>query len=341
MGWLGFALPLLAWPSALTALNTLARSQPSFRLLGLLVAFALPGVGALTLIRGLDLTAPEGRRLRAWAHLATVAPVIATALRVPQGLPQREIWLALFGASLAVSLLRSLRERGTVAPTAAPSPSPPTAVLRLHRWSAVVIVAFAALHFAGHLSAAFSLALNTRVVDWTRQVYKRPVLEGLLLFSLPVQIVGGLWLFASAKDRTQDRWDRLQLVSGFYLAVFIAAHTTATAVLFRDLNFRAASGGEAGLFGDPSFLAYYVLGPLAVFSHVACAARSLLARRLGAARAERWARALLGLGAAATLVIALALTGVYTRNDRDQPQPRPAKVGSTSKEPPSQADRFR
>ena len=106
----------------------------------------------------------------------------------------------------------------------------------------------------------------------------------------------------------------------------MAAHATATAVLFRDLNFRSASGGGAGLFGDPSFLAYYALGPLSVFAHVACGARSLMRQRLGPVGAERLGAGVLGLGAAVTLVISLALCGIHVRNDRDQPQPRPAKV---------------
>jgi len=144
---------------------------------------------------------------------------------------------------------------------------------------------------------------------------------------LPVQIGTGLWLFRAARNRALDRWDRLQLASGLYLSVFLAAHATATAILFRDLNFRAASGGSAGLFGDPSFLAYYMLGPLAVFAHVACVARSLMLRRLEPVRAERIAAGVLGLGAAVTLVISLALCGIHLRNDRDKPQPRPAKVG--------------
>jgi len=70
-----------------------------------------------------------------------------------------------------------------------------------------------------------------------------------------------------------------------------------------------------------------VLGPLAVFAHGACAARSLLARRLGAVGAQRWAKGVLGVGAAATLAIALALTGLHLHDDRDKPQPRPARVG--------------
>lgn len=324
--WLPLALAVLGWHSLLAELGAAARAQPALRWPALLLAFALPAAGAVILLRGPDLRTRAGRQLRLWAHLATLAPVIATALRVPQVLPTRPVWLALFGAPLAVSLWRSRRGDALTPSAIAPAP-PPLLALKLHRWSAMVIVLFAALHFASHLSAAFSLALNSRVVDTARLVYKQPPVEALLLLALPIQIGTGLWLFRVARDRAPSRWDRLQLASGLYLAVFLAAHATATAILFRDINFRAASGGRSGLFGDPSFLAYYVLGPLAVFAHVACGARSLMLRRLGPVRAERLAAGVLGLGTAVTLVISLTLCGLHLRNDRDKPQPRPAKVG--------------
>ena len=324
--WLILALAVLGWQPLLAGLAAAARAQPGLRWPALLLAFALPAAGLAILLRGPDLATSSGRRLRLWAHLATLAPVISTALRVPRGLPQRPVWLALFGAALAISLWRSRRGDTTTPLDVAPEPRP--LVLELHRASAVIIVAFAALHFASHLSAAHSLALNTRVVDAVRLVYKQPPMEALLLMALPVQIGTGLWLFRAARDRALSRWDRLQLASGLYLALFLAAHATATAYLFRDLSFRAASGARSGLFGDPSFLAYYVLGPLAVFAHLACGTRSLTIRRLGPRRAEKLAAGLLGLGTLVTFLISLALCGIHFQNDRDQPQPPPAKVGS-------------
>jgi succinate dehydrogenase/fumarate reductase cytochrome b subunit len=312
MRWLPLALAVLVWQRLLSALGP---GWPA-----LLTAFALPVAGAWILLRGAN------GRLRLWAHAATLAPVVATALRVPQWpwWSARYVWLASFGSLLAISLLRSLRA-GDAPP--APAAAPGLWALRLHRWSAAAILAFAAMHIASHLAAAHSLALNTRVVDAFRLAYKQPPLEALLLLAVPVQIGTGLRLFAAAKDRAAGFWDRLQLISGVYLALFLGAHTVATAWLFRDLSFRAASGGGPGTFGDPSFLAYYVLGPLAVFAHVAAATRSLLFGRLGPAAAERWAKGVLGAGCAATLVIALALCGIHYRNDRDKPQPRPARVG--------------
>jgi hypothetical protein len=322
--WLPLALAVLGWQSLLAALAVAARTQPSLRWPALLIAFALPAAGVIILLAGPDPGTPAGRRLRLWAHLATVAPVIATVLRVPKGLPARAVWQALFGVMLVASLWRALRGEAITPSAVAPAPA---LTLKLHRWSGTIIVVFAALHFASHLSASVSLALNTRVVDAVRLVYKQPPVEALLLLALLVQIGTGLWLWRAVRDRPRDRWDRLQLAAGLYLALFIAGHATATAILFRDINFRSASGGRPGLFGDPSFLAYYVLGPLAVFAHVACGVRSVTLRRLGSMGAGRLATGLLGLGAAVTLVISLALCGIHLRNDRHQPQPRPAKVG--------------
>ena len=324
LSWLPLALAVLGWQGLLAELGASARAQPALRWPALLIAFALPAVGVALLLRGPDLGTRAGRTLRLWAHLATLAPVLATALRVPRDVPARTTWLVFFGLLLAVSAGRCLRGPTTLALPAVALP--PRPVVKIHRVAAALLVAFAGLHFASHVSAVFSLALNARVVDAVRIVYKQPPLEVLLLLALPIQICTGLWLFWARRDRALDRWDRLQLASGLYLAVFLAAHATATAILFRNINFRAASGGAPGLFGDPSFLAYYVLGPLAVFAHVACGARHLMLRHLGRLRAGRLAAGLLGLGAAITLVITLALCGIHIHNDRHQPQPRPGRI---------------
>jgi hypothetical protein len=326
MLWLPLALGALGWHALLAELVAAGRAPPApaLRWLAFSIAFALPAAGAAILLRGPDLRTGAGRELRLWAHLATLAPIIATVLRGPRGLPTRLVWLALFGALLAVSLVRSVR-RDNVTTSAAAAPA--THILRMHRWSAVILTAFALLHLTSHLSAAVSLSLNTRVVDAARLIYKPPPLEALLLIAVPVQILTGLWLFRAGRDRARDRWDRLQLTSALYLAVFLAAHATATAIRFRDINFRAASGGRSGLFGDPSFLAYYVLGPLAVFAHLACGVRGLSLRRLGRRRASWLAGGVLGLGTAVTIVITLALCGLHLQYDRDKPQPRPAPVG--------------
>src|SRR5687768_2916687 len=114
-----------------------ARAQPALRWPALLIAFALPIAGVAILTRRPDPAKLTGRRLRLWACLATLAPVIAIALRVPPGLPTRPVWLALFSAPLAISVWRSLREVPLGGPPAVAGAPPPTLALKLHRWSAV------------------------------------------------------------------------------------------------------------------------------------------------------------------------------------------------------------
>ena len=146
-----------------------------------------------------------------------------------------------------------------------------------------MIATFAALHIAGHLTAFVSLEVNLAVVDRLRSFYKQPVFEGLLLAAVPVQVVTGLMLYRAGRNRPSGFFHRLQLASGLYLAAFIAAHAMATAVLFRNITFYSATGATNGVFTDPIFMTYYMLGPFAVFAHVACALRVMLARRIGRA----------------------------------------------------------
>jgi succinate dehydrogenase/fumarate reductase cytochrome b subunit len=346
--WLALATATLLWPSVVTQIGSLARQAASspvataLRLFALLLALALRAAGAFVLLRR-QAGSAAGRRLRLRGQLATIAPVVHTVLRVPQlGVPAPETWFAIVGATLTVSLLRSVTARGASGGSGlVASPSAP--LLRVHRWSALVIVTFAALHMAGHLTAFVSLELNLAVVDRLRSFYKQPLFEGLLLAAVPVQVVTGLLLYRAGRNRASGFFYRLQLASGLYLAVFIAAHTMATAVLFRNITFYAATGASHGVFTDPIFMTYYVLGPLAVFAHVACALRVMLARRVGRARAERWAVGTLAVSGALCVLIALALSGVHLANDRQLPgvrrKPAPVRrwLGSTRSVPSSMA----
>ena len=339
--WLALAAATFLWPSVVTLAGTLARQAATppvtiaLRLFALVLALALPAAGAFVLFRRHAGVPAAGRRLRLWGQLATIAPVLHTVLRVPQlGVPVRETWFAIVGATLAVSLLRTFTARGASdAPRLAASPS--ARLLRVHRWSAVVIATFAMLHIAGHLTAFVSLELNLAVVDRLRSFYKQPLFEGLLLAAIPVQVVTGLILYRAGRDRASGFFHRLQLASGLYLAAFIAAHSMATAVLFRNITFSSATGAANGVFTDPIFMTYYVLGPLALFAHVACALRVILARRIGRARADRWAVGTLAVSGALCVLIALALSAVHLTNDRQLPgvrrKPAPVRMwlGST------------
>ena len=242
--------------------------------------------------------------------------MIATALRVPQWpwWSARYVWLALFGQLLAISLLRSLRAGdGRRRP-------------RLRRSGRCGCIAGArprswpSPRCTSRRTSRRPTAWRSTRASWTPSVWPTSNRRSRRCCCSPCRSRSAPASGCSPAPRTARRFSGTgcSSMSALYCAV-PGAHTIATAWLFRDLSFRAASGGQPGVFGDPSFLAYYVLGPLAVFAHVAGAARSLLIGRLGPLAAERWAKGVLGAGCAATLVIALALCGIHYRNDRDKP----------------------
>jgi hypothetical protein len=319
MGWLWLvvAAAVVAWPWLLA----LGSPSPLFELA---LAFALPAVGVFLAARPFTVASPAAGRLRWWAHAATVAPIVVIGLRVlfHTVATQRMVWLALFAPPLAIGLLRTFTAAGAAVPSPPPAPARLAFVLKLHRSGASLMLAFLALHLASHVSAFYSLDLNVRVAAWMRTIYKQPLVEALLLSALPFQIGTGLWLVRHAWHGAPHALERLQVASGLTLALFIAVHAWATAVLMPDLTFYGASGGARGVVPDPVFFAYYVLGVAGVFVHLAGGMRSRVGRRRGPAPAKRWAYGVLAGGAAVTLVVALALAGVHVRGDRHEGQRR-------------------
>jgi succinate dehydrogenase/fumarate reductase cytochrome b subunit len=323
------ALAVLAWPWLLHYLGTLARAaraagQPlahdGVRLLALLVALALPALGA-----GLVLSSrgrADDNPFDPWvAWLAVVTPPLFVTpgflSRFPafSGVPHatRLAWIALVVLLLLPAVLGHHRR---------PPPArqgPERWLAGAHRLSAVVLVIYALLHLTNHLLAFVSLELNVRSVLWTRALYKHPVFEALLLAAIPVQIVTGLRLVWRRRDVVLDGWGRLQLLAGLYLAAFLAVHTFATAVLHRDLTFFAATNGARGMYHSPSLLVYYALGPLAVLVHLTCALRAAIVRRWGRDGGDRTGRALLVAAALVATLIAVAAGGFHLRRDRDRP----------------------
>lgn len=313
--WTALAAAVVAWP-------WLLRWASAVPAAGLAVGFGLPALGLVLAARAPAPPSAAARRTRLWAHLALVAPVVMTALRVKvyDAATLGWVWLALFLPPAVLGLARTVTNAPPRPAPAAPPPSRYASVLKLHRSAAGVILAFVVLHLTSHLAAVHSLELNLRVTVWMRTIYKQPLVEALLLAAVPVQAVSGGWLVRNAWPGAPDALARLQVASGVVLALFVTAHATATAVLFRDLTFYSASGAARGLVRDPSFFAYYVLGVVAVFVHLAGGARALVSRRRGPDAGRAWAYGVLAAGAAVSIVISLALAGVHVRDDRQQRQ---------------------
>ena len=189
---------------------------------------------------------------------------------------------------------------------------------RVHRASALLLVAFACAHIGNHLWALRGAAAHIELMDGLRLVYRHPLVEPLLLVGAGLQCVSG-WALVISGWRRRTGWVAwLQAASGAGLASFLLVHVASVlygrSVLGLDTNFYfAAAGlhaGSAAWFFGP----YYFLAVVALFTHVGCA----LAWRVKAPAAQA-RRLLVGvavlLGTAASAGIVASLAGMTERVD--------------------------
>lgn len=184
---------------------------------------------------------------------------------------------------------------------------------RLHRLSACVLAAFILIHLLNHLFAVESVQAHLAFMEQFRGVYRQPLLEGILLLCVLFQVVSGSIFLYRRWGQRSGFFDRLQAISGVYLAFFFLNHVGA--VLFGrqalglDTNlYYAAAGMHVNPF-QYFFVPYYFLAVVAVFGHVACALHWLLRDRLSLPTRNALGYGMLLAGAVAGLLIVLALTG--------------------------------
>jgi succinate dehydrogenase/fumarate reductase cytochrome b subunit len=110
-------------------------------------------------------------------------------------------------------------------------------------------------------------------------------------------------------------FDRLQALSGAYLAFFLLVHVVSVlsgrAMLGLDTNFYFAA---AGLHVRPYplfFAPYYGLAVAALFTHLACALRRRLPAAMPLASRDRLAWAGIAAGAMLAVLIVAAFSGIF------------------------------
>lgn len=183
----------------------------------------------------------------------------------------------------------------------------------LHRLSACLIGGFIALHLFNHLFALGGVDAHIALMDSLRHIYRQPLVEVLLLGCLTFQICSGLLLIKRRWGQRRGFYERLQAISGGYLALFLLNHVGA--VLFGriqlnlDTNFHFAAAGIHVAPFQYFFVPYYFLAVVAVFCHIACAAHWLLRERLTLQARDRAGYVIISIGVVTSLLIIMALSG--------------------------------
>lgn len=184
---------------------------------------------------------------------------------------------------------------------------------KIHRLSACLIGVFIAIHLSNHLFALFGIDAHMAAMEVLRNIYRQPVIELLILTCVAFQIISGLIFIKRRWNKRTDFYDRLQAMSGAYLAFFLLNHVGAVllgrSILDLNTNFYFAA---AGLHISPFnyfFVPYYFLAVVAIFCHLACAARWLLRERLSLQARNRLGYTVISVGLVVSCLIMLAFTG--------------------------------
>ena len=111
------------------------------------------------------------------------------------------------------------------------------------------------------------------MMETLRVFYRKIFAETLLIGAVLLQIISGFNLFRTKRKTASTGFEKLQIWTGLYLAVFFLIHLSAVLsgrhLLNLDTNFYF---GVAGLNSFPYslfFIPYYGLAILAFFGHVA------------------------------------------------------------------------
>jgi len=289
----------------------------------LVVSFAVPAL-ALAVASGLGTTEQPTigeARARTFAHLVYASPPLFVFLGVVAGLAgfpsgDQVIWFVLWAAVIIAVFIGATN--GT--PSRA-RPRAPSWLLHVHGvGAAIVICGFVSLHLFNHLTGFWSADTHIAVMDVLRRWYRSGVIEPLVVAFMLFMVISGALLLRARLSRPAGFFETLQTVTGAYLGIYILGHMNSVFIYARlsagiETDFWFASGGEAGLLGDPwsvRLLPHYALGVWSVITHAGCGLRTvLLSHGVAERAADRVAGWISGLGGAVAIPIILALVRIH------------------------------
>ncbi|WP_345055908.1 hypothetical protein [Hymenobacter glaciei] len=174
---------------------------------------------------------------------------------------------------------------------------------------------FVGLHLLNHVCSIYGADKHIEVMTALRLFYRSRFIEPVLLSAVIVQIISGLKLFNSSRRTATSIFDKLQIWTGLYLAIFFIIHLGAVLsgrfLLHLDTNFYF---GVAGLNTFPLnlfFIPYYGLAIISFFGHIACVHNKKMKRNILNLTPVRQSVVVFGFGICVTPLIFYGLTNHF------------------------------
>jgi hypothetical protein len=188
-------------------------------------------------------------------------------------------------------------------------------VKKLHFTSGLIIATFVGLHLFNHACSVIQIETHIEVMNTLRIFYRNTFVEFILLIAVLVQIFSGLNLFWVGRKTAVSNFNKLQIYSGLYLAIFFVIHLSAVlgGRLFLHLDTNVYFG-VAGLNTFPFnlfFIPYYGLAIISFFGHIAAIHHKKMNQNILGLTPNAQAKAILIGGICLTLVIFYGLTNHF------------------------------
>jgi hypothetical protein len=188
-------------------------------------------------------------------------------------------------------------------------------IYKIHHYSGIIVSTFVAVHLFNHLISVYGADQHISCMTRLRVIYRNPFVETILLVAVGTQIFSGITLFKRLKKSNSLGFQKLQIWSGLYLALFFLIHVGAVAagryVLHLDTNFYFGVSGLNTFPFNLFFIPYYILAINAFFCHIAALHHKKMKHTILNLSPEIQSKSIVLLGVILSIIILYGLTNQF------------------------------
>lgn len=186
---------------------------------------------------------------------------------------------------------------------------------RIHYISGLTITIFIGLHLFNHCFSILGADKHIEVMTTLRHFYRNIFVEIILLLAVATQIYSGLKLYRTKRKIVQTLFEKMQIWTGLYLAIFFVIHLSAVLagriILNLDTNFYF---GVAGLNSFPVnlfFIPYYFLASVSFFGHISAIHNQRMTKNIFGINPYRQSIGILTIGICFAIFLIYGLTNKF------------------------------